>query len=394
MAVATVTKRSKKIIRLSFLLATLSCNAALSEVAAGAVGGYTDVVSTVRAGSTAVLWIAGYLTVAAWVCGRPLTKELPLLTMQTIWGHVYGLGLLVFVTVYCLLGVSSWCTCTYMAALAGVTVDDIVARHSESYARRGALFACVIFSSAAAAVAAWRSPDFRSIADAADSANWFSVACSTFLPLAAPFLYNIVRGPRASACYTVDTIVEFIYFATPFAAILAAVVLCTLSAVPNAPTLPPIFFDPTVYPINSTASVRHASNISAFEADLVDTILLVTAADVAMPLLPVTMLCSIFMAVQCALHYDTSEFLAPMSVVVGAKTLIHSLRAGTGGEPALACIPLLLALVAISLKVSECVEFPNGEATGDDAKMTLIPPTSADDCVATGVDDDCDVAEV
>lgn len=391
--VATVSKRSKKLIRLSFLLATLSCNAALSEVAAGAVDGYTDVVSTVRAGSTAVLWIAGYLTVAAWACGRPLTKELPMLTMQTIWGHVYGLGLLVFVTVYCLLGVSSWCTCTYMAALAGVTVDDIVARHSEGYARRGALFACIIFSSAAAAVAAWRSPDFSSIADAADSANWFSVACSTFLPLAAPFLYNIVRGPRASACYTVDTIVEFIYFATPFAAILAAVVLCTLSAVPDAPVLPPIFVDPTKYPINSSAWVRqHASNISALEADLVDTILLVTAADVAMPLLPVTMLCAIFMAVQCALHYDTSEFLAPMSVVVGAKTLIHSIGRADGGEPALACIPLLLSLVAISLKVSECVDFPKGAE--DDAKMTLIPQASTENCVATGVDDDCDVAEV
>ena len=380
-----VPNRSKKFIRLSFLLATLACNAALSEVAAGAIGGYTDVVSTVRAGSTAVLWIAGYLAVAAWVCGRPLTKELPLLTMQTIWGHVYGLGLLVFVTVYCLLGVSSWCTCTYMAALAGVSVDDLVARHSESYRRRGALLSCILFSTATGVAAAWQSPDFKSIADAADSANWFSVACSTLLPVGAPFLYNIVRGPRASARYTVDTIVEFIYFATPFAAILAAVVLCTLSAVPNAPTSPPIFF----HAPNSTLVYQHASNISAFEGDLVDTILLVTAADVAMPLLPVTMLCAIFMAVQCALHYDTSEFLAPLSVVVGAKTLLHKLES-RGGDAALACGPLLMSLVAISFKVLECEE--DRASSLDDAKMKLIPAPEKD--APETVDDDCEVAEV
>ena len=124
-----------------------------------------------------------------------------------------------------------------------------------------------------------------------------------------------------------------------------------------------------------------------------DTILLVTAADVAMPLLPVTMLCAIFMAVQCALHYDTSEFLAPMSVVVGAKTLFHSLESG-GGDVALACIPLLLSLVAISFKAFECEDNPGREAAEDD-HAKLISPTAGDqECVATGVDDDCDVAEV
>jgi hypothetical protein len=383
-----ISNRSKRFIRLAFLLANLACNAALSEVAAGAVGGYTDVVSTVRAGSTAVLWVAVYLTVAAWACGRPPIKESPLMTMRAIWGHVYGLGLLIFVSVYCLLCVNSLCTFMFMASLATISIEEISSRDALSLTRLGAQVACTLLSIAAMAAALGQSSDFSSLADLANTTDsWFNLVCKSLLPPLAPYLYNIVRRPRAlQQVYTVEVIVEFIYFAAPFAAILSAVVLCTLSAVPNAPALPPIFPQAA---LQNASAVRHISNVSAFENDVVDTILLVTAADVAMPLLPVTMLSTLFLAVQCTLHYDTSEFLAPMSAVVAAKALVHNLDS----EPGVACIPMLISVAAIALRVSDCADY--FASAPDEAGVKLIPQrATADECEPTGVDDDCDVAEV
>lgn len=378
----TVSRRTRELIRQIVLIVVIMSNAALSEVASGAsnTGGHTDVVSTVRAGSQAVLWMAGYLSAFALACSRPLIKELPRLTMHTIWGHVYGLGLLIFVTIYCLMGVSSWCTSMYMAALAGVSMDDIVARFKEAYTRRLALFACVILSAAAAVVVAWQSPDFKSLSEAADAENWFSVACSTVLPLAAPFLYNIVRGPQR---YTTETIMEFIYFAMPFAAILSTVVLCTLSAVPPSAPAPPIFF------LANWTVPPNASARTLLERDVEDRIMHVTAADVAMPLLPITMLASVFLSIQCALDFDAIEFLAPLAVVVSAK---HLHQEGQSQAFILACFALALRLYACCQAQSPLPLIRQEEEREDDdaASLNLIPQKNDD-----GLDkEDCEVAEV
>lgn len=373
----TVNSSTRQLIRQTMLLVVLGSNAALSEVASGASnsGGYTDMVSAVRTGSQAVLWIAGYLVASSLVCGRSLIKELPRLTMQTIWGHVYGLGLLIFVTIYCLLGVSTWCTSMYMAAIAGVSMDDIVARFSESYTRRLALFACVIFAVAAAVVVAWQSPDFKALSEAADAENWFAIACSTALPLAAPFLYNVLRAPHF---YTNETILEFIHFAMPFASILAAVVLCTLSAVP--PLAPP----QPLFSLSNWTAPPNASAGALLERDVEERITHITAADLATPFLPITMLAAVFMAVQGALFFDAAEFLAPMSVVVSAKHLHHS---GKSLALVLACLALALRLYSSFQVQSQPSQIQDEPGEDDSSSVNLIPQGKEEE-------EECEVADV
>ena len=339
----------RDVVRQAILIASLGANAALSEVATGVWGGgggLADVVSTVRAGSVTTLWIAAYLMVGAAWCGRPAIKELPPLTMQTIWAHVYGLGLLTFASVYCLLGVSSSCTAGYTIAVAGVSLEDIIIRQSDGYTKRAALFLCTVLSAAAVVLAAWDSPDIPAFVDAVDAGNWFVTTCGAILPLVSPLLYIWVRGPMH---YTPGMVVEFIYFAAPFAVILSFVVLCTLSVIATPPPMPP----PTpleplfVTQAEANWSRAHSANRSV-EHDVVERIVLVTAADIAMPLLPLTMLPVLFMAVQTALLYATVDFLSAAAVIAAAKHLCHH-YAGAGSTGF--AWPLVAAALAFAARI-------------------------------------------
>lgn len=331
------------VIRQAILIAVLSTNAWLSEYACGTTDGksrgYTDVVSTVRAGSIAVLWASIYLIIASLWCGRPHTKELPKLTMQTIWAHVYGLGLLVFVTIYCLLGVSSGCTAAYFMALAGISLDDVLARHRETYTRRASMLICAILGMSTGVLASYKAPDFDRLADAVDTGNWFVIVCGGVLPLASPFLFNFIRGQRR---YAPMTVLEFIHFAMPFAAILSVVVLCTLSVIPQQ--LPPQqeSQQPPFFATEAEAnwSRAHMTNRST-ESAMVDRIMLVTASDIALPLLPFTMLPALFMTVQTVLLYSTADFLSAASLVIAVKYFYHS--PSRDAHPFIPCITAGLA---------------------------------------------------
>jgi len=369
----------RDVVRQAVLIASLGANAALSEVATGVwggEGGFADVVSTVRAGGVATLWMALYLMAAEMCCGRAVIKELPPLTMQTIWAHVYGLGLLAFVTVYCLLGVSSSCTAAYAVAVAGVSLEDILIRHSDGFTRRAALLLCTVLSAAAVVLAAWDSPDLKGFADAVDAGNVFVITCGAILPLVSPLLYSVVRGPMH---YTPRMVVEFIYFASPFAVILSVVVLCTLSVISTPPPMPrPLPQEPLfLTQADANWSRAHSAN-SSVEHAVVERIALVTAADIAMPLLPLTMLPALCMAVQTALLYATVDFLSAAAVVAAAKHLCH--RYAGAGSTGFAW-PLLAAALAFAARIYASFQvggrgwelYKDSEAQKDGEKENMLP---------------------
>jgi hypothetical protein len=384
----------RDVIRQAVLIVSLGANAALSEVAAGVWGGgggYADVVSTVRAGCVATLWLAAYLLLAAAFCGRPVIKELPPLTMQTIWAHVYGLGLLTFVTVYCLLGVSSSCSAGYTVAVAGVSLEDILIRQSDGFTKRAALFLCTLLSTATVLLAAWASPDFKPFADAVDAGNVFVITCGGLLPLLSPFIYSVVRGPRH---YTPGMVIEFVYFAAPFAVILSVVVLCTLSVItaprplPLLPPLEPLF----VSQAEANWSRAYSANRSV-ETKVVERIILVTAADIAMPLLPLTMFPALCMAVQTALLYATVDFLSAAAVVAAGRHLCHR-YAGEGS--ASFAWPLAAAALAFAARIY--ASFQAGgrgwELYKDGEKDKMLPPQRPGEDAEEEEEEDFDTAEV
>jgi len=382
----------KLIVRQAAVIAAVVANAALSEVAAGVrpAGGYTDVVSTVRAGSVATLFLAGFLFVVALWCGRPtMITELPPFTMQSIWAHVYGLGLIVFVTVYCMLGVSSCCFAAYIVALSGVSIDDIMVRHWETLSKHTAVFLSTLFSAAAVVVAALGSPDLEFFIKQADKGNWLVIACGTVLPALSPFIYTLVRGPRN---YTPGMVVEFIYFAAPFAVILSVVVLCTLSVLP--PAAPPTVEMEPLFVSQAEANWSHAYSANrSMETKVVERLILVTAADVAMPLLPLTMFPVLFLTVKSVFLHSTVDMLTAASFVAAFKHLCHSHGGGAGLKgPAW---PLVLAAAAFAWRLyaiylcgtqeSAAREGYRGEPVGCGEQEKLACAT---------VRDDIDVADV
>jgi hypothetical protein len=337
----------KLIIRQAVVIAAVAANAALSEVAAGVPGGgYTDVVSAVRAGSVATLFLSVFLLVVALWCGRPaMITELPPFTMQSIWAHVYGLGLIVFVTVYCMLGVSSCCTANYIFALAGVSLDDIFVRHWEAFTKHTAVFLSTVCSAAAVLIAAFGSPDLEPFFEQVDAGNWLAIACGAVLPLTSPFIYTVVRGPRN---YTPGMVIEFIYFATPFAVILSIVVLCSLSVLPSSPAPPPQDLEP-LFVSQEEANRSHAYSANrSIETKVVERIILVTAADVAMPLLPLTMFPVLFLTVKSVFLHSTVDLLTAASFVAAFKHLCHNQGGGGAKGPAW---PLVFAAAAFAWRL-------------------------------------------
>ena len=381
----TLRMNRKLIIRQAAVIAAMAANAALSEVAAGVPGGgYADVVSAVRAGSVATLFLAAFLLAVALFCGRPaMITELPPFTMQSIWAHVYGLGLIVFVTVYCMLGVSSCCTAMYMFALAGVSVDDIFVRHWETIAKRTAVFLCTVSCAMAVAFAAVGSPDMQPYFNAVDAGNWFAVACGAVLPLTSPFIYTVVRGPRN---YTPGMVVEFIYFATPFAVILSLVVLCTLSVLPPSPAPPPPQELEPLFVSQAEANWSHSHSANrSMESNVVERILLVTSADVAMPLLPLTMFPVLYLTVKSVFLHTTVDLLTAAAFVAAFKRLCHNQNGADdfgAGSLIFAAGAFAWRLYAISLCDSEdeaARESYLGAGARDEEQEKLAAPAADDD---------------
>lgn len=340
---------SRDLKRQAIMIVIFAANAYFSQIAAGVRNpGLASVVDTVRTGSLAILCIAGSLLLNALWCGRPILQDIPRLTMSTIWLHVYGLGILVFASVYCLLGISTSCTAAFVFALAGVGVDDLLVRSKDTFKRRAAHLACTIFAVMTFLFMALYSKDSVVFSQAVDRGEWFVIFFAGILPLCAPFLFCFTRGPKH---YTPLTVFEFINFAMPFAVMLAVVVLCSLSVIPPVQTpLPLINTDsnsPSRRPLHPKHNYSAGENYS-FVVHVQETLDDVTAADVALPFLPITMLPTLFVVIQTALLYTCVDFLSAFSIVYAAKHFAYNI------EEAHAPYVLAFAGLAFCLRLYTC----------------------------------------
>lgn len=311
------------------MIIILAANAYFSQIAAGVRNpGLASVVDTVRTGSLAIICIAGSLLLNALWCGRPIIQDIPRLTMSTIWLHVYGLGILVFASVYCLLGISTSCTAAFVFALAGVGIDDLLVRSNETFRKRAAHLACTLFAVLTFLFIALYSKDSVVYSQAIDKGEWFVIFFAGILPLSSPFLFCFARGPKH---YNPLTVFEFINYAMPFAFMLAVVVLCSLSVIPPVQTpLPLINTDSnslTRRPLHHKHNYSTGENYS-FVVHVQETLDDVTAADVALPFLPITMLPTLFAVVQTALLYTCVDFLSAFSIVYAAKHFAYNVEEG------------------------------------------------------------------
>lgn len=260
------------------------------------------VVRTLGVGCYATLGVAALLCLRSLAFGKAAVPHMPSLSFYTIVVYVYGLGLLVFVSVYCLLDLSASRN-FYLATLSGIALADQLERSRDSLARQAFLALATVASALVFALKASLAPDAEEVFRAVVAGHSFVFFFGIALPMTAPMVFLAIRGRRF---YAPITVMEFIHLSMPFAVHASLNTLLSLSLVSYSPVADYISLNITLPPIpNST--------------DLVNGARLVTAADVATPLLALLMMPVLFFAVQTTLLYSTTDFVVPAAVVTAFR---------------------------------------------------------------------------
>lgn len=316
----------RDLIRLSIMLVALGINALLSHYAFDKSTG-SPLWNTVRVGCYAVLAMAVILVAKACVCGGgDRQPKHPRLSMETVFVHVYGLGLIIFVAIYCVAGGSGDASAAFFIQLIAISVDDTFTRTRDPTLRRSLLFFCGLLSGVSSVCSALSVRGAGESVLALYSQQWAVVMYALFLPCSVPWVFFSVRGKRF---YNPVTIHDFIHFGMPFAVILACLALLQVQWAHEGALA---FSQLNVSSANGTSTWR-----------------VVTAADVSVPLLAVNMLTTVFFAIQSILLYSTVDFLATYALVTSVKSMVE----GSSADP-LVAVAFVSAFVAYGSRFYAC----------------------------------------
>ena len=347
------------LLRMGFLLAALSGNVYLSNLAAE--GAYGTVADSVRLGAYVVLWSAAYMWLSALWQQRPVVNELPRMSLTTVTVYVYGLGVLAFVTTYTFLCVSVPCVFGYLASATCLCGSDLVDSPGQPMAGRVVLGLAAVGSLASVICVMIGDPYSQELAASLTSAGRVGdVLYGYALPLACPFLYHFTRDPRR--VYSPRVVFELIHFAMPFAVILALVTLAITPPADVALAVAPPADGPGLHhpPGPPRPGPEHhraqqwvvyiaGDNVTRLEIPLSSTIASgftgLTAADFAVAALPLSAVLVLFFAIQSVLLYSTADFLTAAAFVNAAKFF-----ACQPSDPQ-AVVAMSLAAVALMLRV-------------------------------------------
>lgn len=325
-------------IRITLMLTVLGLNAVFSHYASQA---YRDTYHTIRAmrlGSCAVLVMAAVLVLQGFLCRVEKAQQHPRLSVQTVFTHVYGLGLAVFVSVYCLSSVSGDATGMYFIGATAVGCDDILERTKDATLRRAVMLCCVLLSGTALVGYSFLDPTMGESGYAFLSHTWLVAAFGAVLPLLSPFVILSMRGRRF---YNPLTIYDFLHFAMPFAVFLSVQTLLFVDMIPEPQA------ESRRSLRNDTLHTQHATaNATAPALDAARR--LVSTFDVFAPLLSLNMLPTVFLAIQSTLLYSTVDFLAAFAAVTAFKSLVLH------GGGALPVVIFVSASIAFSLRIYAC----------------------------------------
>lgn len=142
----------------------------------------------------------------------------PRLTLQNVWILVYGVGFIMFVSGYCVLGIQPLCMACFGFAVAVLSVDELVCPQNpltKLYisVRIGALLSCLI-----ALVLVTAQLLDQMLVDFVETLDLYALTFGLCLPFLAQFLMVAVRESRH---YTIGSILEVCEFGLPFAVFLS-----------------------------------------------------------------------------------------------------------------------------------------------------------------------------
>ncbi len=266
----------------------------------------------------------------------------PRLTMGSIWGLVYGLGCVFFVTLYCASGQQAICSYFFGLGLACMTSDELLRPlRPGAFAWRQRVLEAVAVALGCASIvfvsvrAALGDKDPLDV----DSLDVFSVLAGMGLPLLAPLLLGTLKNPTA---YSVGNMLELCEFGLPFLFILGCGFVVTADG--HYVNLYENTFEPIRHVINMNNT--HNNNVTAIASNVSlrwsgwDRLELVAPVVALGPLLGLPVLVLITTAV---LRDHVSDPLLSIALVVAARGLLE------GGLLALGDPLCLAAIVAAKL---------------------------------------------
>ena len=302
----------RDLVRMLVMTGLFGANLLISEMAAGV--STLDVTETLQLAAMVVLWAGAYIIIGSAVCRRPILKSIPSMTLANIWAFVYGLGVIVFMTVCCTLATNAIITNNFIWLLSAVAMDDFLDRAADPLRRSGVLFAATTLSLVANTLILLADQNKDISGRGIYEGDWSTLAGGLFLPLVTPLLYGGVREKRH---YSATTILELIHFAIPFAAILAVVILVTLHTNPaDAPPRPPLATVITNYTLMGEVGTQTAARIVA-------RVQAIQRSSYLIPLVPLTMLPTVYLAVQSSLLYTTTDFIVCVTFALAVRNLCH-----------------------------------------------------------------------
>lgn len=312
------------------MLIVLSLNAVLAHYAFEDWK-YSPLVGSVSLASYAVICIAVILIADACLCGRRTQQQRhPRLCIENVMIHVYGLGLIIFVTIYSVVGVSGDATAIFYVQLTGFALEDMFVRKNDPALRRSVLLSAAILAGVSNVCSALSMQSAGEIVQAVLNQDWFLVIYGGALPCVVPWVFFGVRGKRF---YNPVTIYDFIHFGMPFAVIMSVSCLVT--------------FDSMWHSDSAALAAGHNATHHA-NSTMDDSERLITRADVATPLLCLNMLPTVFLAIQSTLLYSLVDFITVAAVVASFKSLAQQ-QANTW-----VIIGFVAASLAFSARIYAC----------------------------------------
>lgn len=264
-------------------------------------------------------------------------RERPRLTMGSIWGLVYGLGCVFFVTFYCASCQQAVCSYFFGLGLACMTSDELLRpllpgahawrqRLLEGLAAALAI-ACVVFVSVRAALNDDEPIDVEGI-------DLFSVIAGLVLPLCAPLLLGTLKNPTD---YSVGNMIELCEFGLPFMFILGCGFVVTADG--YYVNLYERAFVPIVHRINMTSAGQINNTLATANVSQPwaawDRLELVAPVVALGPLLGIPVLVMITTAV---LREHASDPLVSVALVLAGKALLEGGLLALGDPLCLAAI--------------------------------------------------------
>lgn len=327
------------------------------------------ILAAVRVGSYMVLLMSGFLLIrACWAkhTGQDKPVKHDRMSLCNILTHAYLMGAFIFVSMYCLLGESRDATKTFFISLSIISVEDVFVHTADRTIRRSMLFLIAILC----AVSAGTIQGPTEFVEAFSEQRWFAIVFGWILPCVVPILFTLIRKRRY---YSSVTVREFLHFGMPFAAMLACLSLVSIDLVRHsyespAPSahrrslanatlkIPPA--NHTHPPKKQHATHPHANFSLAANASAshetppaqVAVTRLVSAPDVAIPLLSLLMLPMICTVIDKCLLYNTVDIVCVATVVWAFKTLEEN----SGLPSALTVISFVSASVGFCFRIYIC----------------------------------------